>query len=56
MDISSIEVSVAYYSLMLKEIAYHLTVVLFAKNNIDADKPVPVVNISPVIFIGGTTR
>ena len=30
--------------------------VLFAKGNMDADKPVPELNIPPISFIGGTTR
>ena len=30
--------------------------VIFTKDNIDADKPVPVVNISPVRVVGGPTR
>ena len=38
---------------MLKERAEHLLVVLFTKEDIDVDKPVPVVNLTPVRFIGG---
>ena len=30
--------------------------VIFTKENTDADKPVPVINLPPVNFIGGTTR
>ena len=33
-----------------------MTVVIFTKYNKDADKPVPVVNIPPVRFIGSTQR
>ena len=38
---------------MVKCGAYQLSVVLFTKENIDVDKPIPVVNIPPVSFIGG---
>ena len=30
--------------------------VLFTKENTDADKPVPVVNLPPVRFIGGISK
>ena len=50
------EVSLEEHSVMLKERAYHLPVVLFTKYNMDADKPVPVVNLPTVWFIGGLTR
>ena len=30
--------------------------VLFTKENMDADKPIPVVNIPPVSFIGGPSK
>ena len=30
--------------------------VLFTKDNMDADKPVPVVNLPPVSFIGGPSN
>ena len=36
-----------------KKRADHLPVVLFTKYNVDAYKPVPVVNMPPVRFIGG---
>ena len=39
MENASTKVSLASHSVMVKEIADHLTVVLFAKDNIDADKP-----------------
>ena len=41
---------------MVKERAYYLPVVLFSKENIDADKPIPEVNLPPVSFIGAPTR
>ena len=41
---------------MLKEGVYHLPLVLFTKDNMDADEPVPVVNIPPVRFIWGPTN
>ena len=44
------------HSAMAKEGAYHLSVVLFLKENMDADKPFPVVNIIPVKFIGGPQK
>ena len=44
------------FSVMVKERADHLPVVLFTKENIDVDKPVLVVNLPPAIFIGAPTR
>ena len=41
---------------MVKEVADHLLVVLFKKQNMDADKSVPVVNLLPVRFIDVPTR
>ena len=38
---------------MVKERADHQPVVIFTKENTDADKPVPVVIIPPARFIGG---
>ena len=52
MENASTEVTLSSYSVMVKERADHLPVVLFTKENIDADKPVPVVNIPPMSFIG----
>ena len=52
----STEVSLLAHSEMVKEGAYHQPVVIFTKENMDADKFVPVVNILPVRFIGGPTR
>ena len=40
---------------MVKEIADHLPVLMFTKNSIDADKPVPVVNLPPLRFKGCPT-
>ena len=40
---------------MEREGAEHQPGVLFTKENMDADKPIPVVNIPPVSFIGGPT-
>ena len=41
---------------MVKEVAYHQQVVIFTKENMDVDKPVPVVNIPPARFIGKTSK
>ena len=48
--------SLSAQSVMVKERANHLPAVLFTKENIYADKPVPVVNLPPVRFIGAPTR
>ena len=48
---SSIEVSLSEHPLMVKERADHLPVVIFTKDNIDADKSVPVLNLPLVRFI-----
>ena len=56
MDNASTEVSLVAQSEMLKEGADHLPVVIFAEDNIYADKPVPVVNLPPVRFIVCLTR
>ena len=56
MENVSTEVSLAAHSEMVKERADHQPVVLFTKDNIGADKPVPVVILPPVRFIGGPTR
>ena len=47
--------SLEAYPLLIKEEADHLTVVIFTKYSMDADKPVPVVNIPPVSVIGYPT-
>ena len=52
---ASIEVSLAAHSELSKEGAYHLPVVLLTKCRVDADKPIPVVNLPPVRFIVGPT-
>ena len=39
---------------MVKEGADHQPVVIFTKENTDEDKPVPVENLPPVRFIGGS--
>ena len=41
---------------MVKEVADHQPVVLFTKYNMDADKPVIVVNLPPVRFICGPSK
>ena len=41
---------------MVKERADHQPVVLFTKENLDADKAFPVVYLPPVRFIGGPTN
>ena len=53
MENASTEVSLATYPEMVKKGADHQPVVLFTKDNMDAYKPVPVLNIPPVRFIGG---
>ena len=40
----------------VKEVAYNISVVIFTKESMDADKYVPVVNVPPVRFIGGPTK
>ena len=49
------EVSLAAQSEILKERADRQPVVIFTKENMVSDKPVPVVILPPVMFIGGTT-
>ena len=51
----STEVSLESHSEMVKEGVDHRPVVIFAKENMDSYKPVTVVNISHVRFIGGPT-
>ena len=41
---------------MLKEVAEHHPVVLFTKENTDTNKLVPVINLPPVMFIGGPSK
>ena len=53
---ASTEVSLAAHSVMLKSRADHHPVLLFKKENMNTYKPVPVVILPPVRFIGGTTR
>ena len=53
---ASTEVSLAAHSVMVKERLDHMLMVLFTKDNMDSDKPVLVVNLPPVRFIGGHTR
>ena len=53
MENESIEVSLVEQSVMVQEREYHLPVVLFTKDNINANKPIPVVNLPHVMFIGG---
>ena len=45
------EFSLAVNSEKVKEVEDHQPVVLFTKENTDADKPVPVINLPPVRFI-----
>ena len=56
MDNASTEVSLVAHSVMVKEIADHLPVVLSTRENIYGDKPIPATNIPPVRFIGFPTR
>ena len=53
---ASTEVSLALHLSMVKEIEHHQPVVLFTKESMGADKPVPVVNLPPVRFTGLPTR
>ena len=53
---ASTEVSLTAHSIMVKEGLDHLPVVLFTKDNMYAYKPVPMVNLPPVRFIGGPTK
>ena len=54
MDNASTEFSLEANSALVKEVTDHLPVSIFVKYHMDAEKPVPVVNLPPVIFIGGT--
>ena len=56
MENASTEVSLEAHSEIVRAEADHQTVVLFTKDNMDADKPVPVVNLPPVSFIGGPSN
>ena len=56
MENASTEFSLESHSAILKEGAYHQLVVIFTKDNMDADKSVTVVNITPVSFIGGPSK
>ena len=56
MENASTEVILAAHSEIVKERVNHQPVLLFTKENMDADKPVLVVNIPPMGFIGGPTR
>ena len=56
MDNESTEISLAAQSAMVKKIADHQPVVLFTKYNMGADKPVLVIILPPVRFIGAPTR
>ena len=49
-------ISTPSYSALVKELAGPLPVVLFTKERIDIDKPVPVLNFPPVSLIGGPTN
>ena len=53
---ASTEVSLAAHSSLVKELADHIPVVLFTKEIMDTDNSDPVVNIPPVIFIGGLSN
>ena len=50
---SSIKLSLTAHSLLVKEGAYHPPVVLFTKESMDTYQPVPVLDLLPVIFLGG---
>ena len=53
---ASTEFSFAAHPSMVKEGSYHQPVVLFTKENMNVDKPFPVVNLPPVRFIGGPSK
>ena len=56
MENASTEVYLIAHSALVKERVYHIIVVLFTIEIMDADKPVLVVNIPPVRFICGATK
>ena len=56
MENESTELSLAAHSEMVKERADHQPVVIFTKDNMGEDKPVTVVIIPPVRFIGAPQR
>ena len=56
MENASTEVSLESHLSMVKEVVDHLSLVIFTKENMGAYKPVPVVNLPPVRFIGGPSR
>ena len=56
MENKSTEVSLSAHSKIVKEIVDHQPVVIFTKENMDAYKPLTLVILPPVIFIGGPTR
>ena len=53
-DNASSEVSLEVHSALVKELAYHLTVVLLTEDIMESDKPVLLVNLPHVGFIGST--
>ena len=55
-DNSSTKFYLETQSEMVKKGADHRSFILFTKYNMEADKPVPVVNITPVRFIGGPSK
>ena len=55
MENASTEISLVLHSYLVEEVVDHLPVVIFTKYNMDADKPVSVVNCQPVRFIGVST-
>ena len=56
MENESTEVFLELKPSMVKEGTDQHAVVLFTKGNIGSDKPVPVVKLPPVIFIGGLSK
>ena len=53
---ASTEVSLAAHPEMVKEGSKQHPVIIFTKDNMDADKPVQVVNLPHVRFIGGPSK
>ena len=56
MDNISTEISLAAYSTLVNEVSNHLTVDLFSKESLDADKPILVVNLPSLKFTRGTIK
>ena len=51
MEHAPTEVSSESHLALVREVADHISVVLFTKDSMESDKPVPVVNLQPIMFI-----